>query len=415
MTVGSKNLAGISLVVMAAGFVGSLFLPENNWTFLLIGGFEAGLVGGLADWFAVTALFRHPLGVRIPHTSLLLKNKGRIVDSLVSAMETQLLNKESITEQLRKLNLIQAAAQMLTRVVSRKRTRQQVLDFAAETIAKLPIEKAVEPVREAAANYIRDVDAADLADRALTKVLNDSYEIRLFDYALGEAKAWAQRPETKDTMGTLAMDQLSNAKVGGFTGFAFQAFAGMVNEDKLGSMIQTMLVAGVDSLLDPYGEQRLAILREVRVKLFEAAGDEEKLEYVRGQVLEVLREQATEAFILDNLEKLREFALVKTAEERAKGGRIVFRLYAAILRNVAAEPERIETWEKKTRGAIVQLAESNHYRIGQLVRDNVDRMDDTQLVEMLEEKIGQDLQWIRVNGAVCGFLVGIVLSVIQLF
>ncbi|CAM4104016.1 DUF445 domain-containing protein [Saccharibacillus endophyticus] len=411
---GSRNLAGISLIVMAAGFVGCLFLPENNWTFLLIGGFEAGLVGGLADWFAVTALFRHPLGLRIPHTSLLLKNKGRIVDSLVSAMETQLLNKESITEQLRKLNLIQAAAQMLTRVVARKRTRQQVLDFAAETIAKLPLEKAVEPVRDAAANYIRGVDAAGLADRALTKVLNDGYEIKLFDYALNEAKAWAQRPETKDTMGALAMDQLSNAKVGGFTGFAFQAFAGMVNEDKLGSMIQTMLVAGVDSLLDPYGEQRLAILREVRVKLFEAAGDEEKLEYLRGQVLEVLHEQATEAFILNNLEKLREFALAKTAEERAKGGRIVFRLYAAVMRNMASEPERIQLWEDKTRGAIVQIAEQNHYRIGQLVRDNVDRMDDKQLVELLEEKIGQDLQWIRVNGAVCGFLVGIVLSLIQL-
>lgn len=412
---GSRNLAGISLIVMAAGFVACLFLPENNWTFLLIGGFEAGLVGGLADWFAVTALFRHPLGLRIPHTSLLLKNKGRIVESLVSAMETQLLNKESITEQLRKLNLIQAAAQMLTRVVARKRTRQQVLDFAAETIAKLPLEKAVEPVRDAAANYIRGVDAAGLADRALTKVLNDGYEIKLFDYALNEAKAWAQRPETKDTMGALAMDQLSNAKVGGFTGFAFQAFAGMVNEDKLGSMIQTMLVAGVDSLLDPYGEQRLAILREVRVKLFEAAGDEEKLEYVRGQVLEVLHEQATEAFILNNLEKLREFALEKTAEERAKGGRVVFRLYAAVMRNMASEPERIQMWEEKTRGAIVQIAEQNHYRIGQLVRDNVERMDDKQLVEMLEEKIGQDLQWIRVNGAVCGFLVGIVLSVIQLF
>lgn len=415
MTMGSKNLAGISLIVMAAGFVISLFLPENVWTFLLIGGFEAGLVGGLADWFAVTALFRHPLGIPIPHTSLLLKNKSRIVESLVSAMETQLLNKESIIRQLRKLNLIHSASRMLTRLMARKRTRLQVLDYAAEAIAKLPLDKAVEPVWEAAENYIRGMDAAGLADRALTKVLNDSYEIKLFDYALGEARAWAARPETKDTMGTLAMEQLSNAKVGGFTGFAFQAFAGMVNEDKLGSMIQTMLVAGIDSLLDPYGEQRLAILREVRVKLFEAVGDEEKLEYVRGQVLEVLHEEATAAFIRENLEKLREFALAKTEEERANGGRIVFRLYAAAVRGIASDPERIEMWEEKTRGAIVQLAESNHYRIGQLVRDNVDRMDDAQLVEMLEDKIGKDLQWIRVNGAVCGFLVGIVLSVIQLF
>lgn len=411
---GSKNLAGISLIIMAAGFVVCLFLPENAWTFVILGGFEAGLVGGLADWFAVTALFRHPLGIPIPHTSLLLKNKGRIVDSLVSAMENELLNKESITRQLSRLNLIRGAAGMLTRTMARKSTRQQILDYASEAIAKLPLEKAVEPVREAAAGYIRGVDAAGLADRALTKVLNDGYEIQLFDYALGEARNWASLPSTKDTMGALALEQLSNAKVGGFTGFAFQAFAGMVNEDKLGSMIQTMLVAGIDSLLDPYGEQRLAILREIRVKLFEAAGDEEKLEYVRGQVLEILREESTELFIRENLEKLRQFALAKTAEERARGGRIVFRLYAAIVRNLASEPERIEEWEAKIRGTLVKLAEENHYRIGQLVRDNVERMDDAQLVEMLEEKIGKDLQWIRVNGAVCGFLVGIVLSAIQL-
>ncbi|GGO00811.1 DUF445 domain-containing protein [Saccharibacillus kuerlensis] len=412
---GSKNLAGISLIVMAAGFVFCLFLPENVWTFLLIGGFEAGLVGGLADWFAVTALFRHPLGIPIPHTSLLLKNKNRIVDSLVSAMETQLLNKESIIRQLHKLNLIHSAARMLTGVMARKRTRQQVLDFVAEAIAKLPLEKAVEPAREAAASYVRGMDAAGMADRGLTKVLNDGYEIRLFDYALGEAKKWVQRPETKDTMGAMALEQLSSAKVGGFTGFAFQAFAGMVNEDKLGSMIQSMLNSSIDSLLDPYGEQRLSILREVRVKLFEAAGDQEKLEYVRGQILEILQEESTAIFIRENLEKLREFALEKTAEERARGGRIVFRLYAAVLRNAAAEPERIAAWEEKARSRIVQLAEDNHYRIGQLVRDNVERMDDEQLVEMLEEKIGKDLQWIRVNGAVCGFLVGIILSIIQLF
>ncbi|MDO3411662.1 DUF445 domain-containing protein [Saccharibacillus sp. CPCC 101409] len=411
---GSKNLAGISLIIMAAGFVACLFLPENTWTFILVGGFEAGLVGGLADWFAVTALFRHPLGIPIPHTSLLLKNKERIVSSLVSAMENELLNKDSITRQLRKLNLVRGAASMLTRTMARKRTRQQVLDYTAELIAKLPLEKAIEPVREAAANYVRGADAAGLADRALTKVLNDGYEVQLFDYALGEAKKWVERPETKDTMGVLALEQLSSAKVGGFTGFAFQAFAGMVNEDKLGTMIQTMLRAGIDSLLDPYGEQRLAILREVRVKLFEAAGDEEKLEYVRGQVLEVLYEESTTAFIRENLERLREFALAKTAEERGRGGRLVFRLYAAVVRGLAAEPGRVEGWEEQVRGAVVQLAENNHYRIGKLVRDNVDRMDDNQLVEMLEEKIGQDIQWIRVNGAVCGFVVGIVLSLIRL-
>jgi uncharacterized membrane-anchored protein YjiN (DUF445 family) len=59
---------------------------------------------------------------------------------------------------------------------------------------------------------------------------------------------------------------------------------------------------------------------------------------------------------------------------------------------------------------LVSWIEKNHYRIGALVRDNVNQMDDQALVQMLEQKIGKDLQWIRVNGAVCGFIVGIILS-----
>ena len=72
--------------------------------------------------------------------------------------------------------------------------------------------------------------------------------------------------------------------------------------------------------------------------------------------------------------------------------------------------EMLDNWENGIRGYLVRLIENNHYRIGALVRDNLERMDDKALVSMLEEKVGNDLQWIRVNGALCGFVVGVILS-----
>lgn len=111
----SKNLATMSLAFMACGFLITLFLPENLAVILLRGGFEAGLVGGIADWFAVTALFRHPMGLRIPHTSLLLKNRDKIIQSLITAMETELLNKESIENKLRKFGFISMGSKPLTK------------------------------------------------------------------------------------------------------------------------------------------------------------------------------------------------------------------------------------------------------------------------------------------------------------
>ena len=68
---------------------------------LLHGGFEAGLVGGLADWFAVTALFRHPLGLPIPHTALLPNNRKRMTNGLVSMLKNDWLSKESIQEKVK--------------------------------------------------------------------------------------------------------------------------------------------------------------------------------------------------------------------------------------------------------------------------------------------------------------------------
>lgn len=85
-----------------------------------------------------------------------------------------------------------------------------------------------------------------------------------------------------------------------------------------------------------------------------------------------------------------------------------------LVRRIGKEQEWIQASEERIRGTLIAFVESNHYRIGQLVKENLDQMDDASLVNMLEEKVGKDLQWIRVNGAVCGFVVGLVLTVIQM-
>ena len=78
-------------------------------------GFEAGLVGGLADWFAVTALFRHPMGIPIPHTALLPKNRKRVTKGLINTLENEWLTKESITNKVKEMQLAQMVLQIAER------------------------------------------------------------------------------------------------------------------------------------------------------------------------------------------------------------------------------------------------------------------------------------------------------------
>ncbi len=98
---GSRKIARYSLMIMGVGFIATTPFHGSVWIDLLHGGFEAGLVGGLADWFAVTALFRHPLGIPIPHTALLPNNRKRITNALVSTLKNDWLSKESIQEKIK--------------------------------------------------------------------------------------------------------------------------------------------------------------------------------------------------------------------------------------------------------------------------------------------------------------------------
>src|SRR5919205_3681366 len=101
----SHHLATISLIIMGIGFIATIPLQDSFWGNILQGGFEAGLVGGLADWFAVTALFRHPLGIPIPHTALLPKNREKVSEGIIYMIENDWLSKESVTEKISKISI----------------------------------------------------------------------------------------------------------------------------------------------------------------------------------------------------------------------------------------------------------------------------------------------------------------------
>lgn len=410
----SKYLAGMSLVFMAGGFGVMLLLPETSLIFVLKGGFEAGLVGAIADWFAVTALFRHPFGIPIPHTSLLLKNKEKIVNSLISAMEDELLNKQSIEEKLRGLKLLHNAGAYLTRLMGKRKTRIAVADTLIRVAEQVPLEKALPAVQAVVASYIRRMNAQEAVEGAIGKLVMGRYDQQALDYILGEARNWARQRDTKQMLGRLAADKLSEVKMGGLMGFAVQAFGGMMNEEKMGAMLQDMLLSGIEDVMREESTVREKLLYEARIRMFEWAADEERLGGLQQQLADKLEGEAVTAFLTAKLEELRAQLIRKLKEDQERGGRLVFQLYRSVMRSLSASHDALERMESRLHYFLMETVERNHYRIGKLVRENVEKMDDAQLVRMLEDKVGADLQWIRVNGALCGFIVGIVLSLLQM-
>ncbi|MFC4600733.1 DUF445 domain-containing protein [Cohnella hongkongensis] len=413
-TTRTRYIAALSLIGMGVGFVVTLLLPYHPVTELLKGGFEAGLVGGFADWFAVTALFRHPLGIPIPHTSLLLKNRDKIARSLVSALENELLNKDSIKEKLKHFQLMKSVGSAVVRLAAKRSHRVGALKLLHALIARIPLESFAPSIRRAIAEAIKQADVQPLAGKAVQAVVRERMDERALDYALRQGGEWASRPETARMLGTIAMQKVSEAKVGGFMGFAVQAFAGFMSEDKLGAMIQQLLLSGIRDLLLPGNPNREKLLAEIRRQLSQAAGNEALLERGKAWILDQVEHPDSERLLLDRMESLRRSALSAIEREMERGGRKVVSALRYVVRKLQSEPETIEGIERRVLAFVADAVEANHYRIGLLIKDNIDKMNDKELVRMLEEKIGGDLQWIRVNGALCGFLIGLVLSGIQL-
>ncbi|WP_165279967.1 DUF445 domain-containing protein [Paenibacillus protaetiae] len=408
----SKKIAIISLIVMAAGFLATRWLTDSWWVNMLHTGFEAGLVGGLADWFAVTALFRHPMGIPIPHTSLLLKNRNKIVNSLISAMENELLNKKSITEKLKKLRLTDWLGSGAVRFAKQRSVRLAVIEAAEQAVRRIPEDKAAVWLQQAAAHYAGRMELQPLAAKLVQSAADEGWDEKALDHALGRLKAWALKRETEDMMGKLAMQKLDELRVGGFMGFALQAFIGFMSEEKLGSMLQGILLSTIRDLSREGSAMRTKLLASVRGELQKLAGNDELI--VRLQ--EWLRSKAESPAMLRFLEERaadgKAMLLAKLDEQRSNGGRIVVQGLRYAVELAKAHHEAVVRWEHHILEFAAHQIEVNHYRLGLLVRENLDKLDDQSLVNMLEEKIGGDLQWIRVNGAICGFLVGIVLSFI---
>ncbi|WP_336788126.1 DUF445 domain-containing protein [Paenibacillus sp. MMO-177] len=407
----SRYIASLSLAIMFIGFIVTrLWLPDNWWTRLLESGFEAGLVGGIADWFAVTALFRHPFGIPIPHTSLLLKNRDKIVNSLISAMENELLNKESISKKLKELKLFRGLASGITGLIGKRKLRVGVLRFAQSSLEQVPLEKLSAKIQELAVDYIRKQDIVPIVDKLTDKFVYEGWDEKALDFVLAQGQEWVKKRETEQFFGRLAHSKMEELQVGGFMGFAVQAFVGFMSPEKLGPIIQGMLLSSIKELGTPGNPNRQKLLDELKKHALALSSNEELMARLKAGLESGAESVGVERFIHLRLEELRQLLLDKLEEECLNGGRILVKAFRFLVEQAKSREDLIHRWEQSILAYLVSWIEKNHYRIGMLVRDNVNQMDDQALVQMLEQKIGKDLQWIRVNGAVCGFIVGIILS-----
>ena len=174
------------LLAVAAGVfsAASAFEGRYPWLGYVRATAEASLVGGLADWFAVTALFRHPLGLPIPHTAIVATRKDRIGRILGTFVQSHFLSREVISANLRAVRPAERAARWLSDPAHSRRIARQVASGLAKTLEALPDDEVRELVRQVVSARLRATRVAPALGKTLALVLAGNRQQELMDVAV---------------------------------------------------------------------------------------------------------------------------------------------------------------------------------------------------------------------------------------
>ncbi|WP_267377881.1 DUF445 domain-containing protein [Bacillus sp. GM_Baccil_2] len=412
MSLQTKYIAGISLGVMGVGFAASIPFQGTVAGEIIQGGFEAGLVGGLADWFAVTALFRHPMGIPIPHTALLPKNRKRVTKGLINTLENEWLTKESITNKVKEMQLAQMVLQIAEREMQSDAVKKGIVTIAEKAIVSIDTEKLAVIIEKELKTYLHTINTSNILQVLVDQLVVQEYDEKTLDYILVKVKDWTAQDEARYQLGSLGMKAMENIKVDGFLQFTLKSFMNIVDEDKIGGILQKFIISNINSLQEADNSTRQLILAKIRQEIINVKENEALLQELEDWKEKWIANWNATDKIKEMLEQVQQRAVAFVNNEEFADKYVIPFLQKQMnkIKEDEQTVQKIEEWLQKQ---VVTLVEKNHSKIGKLVQENLDKLDDKTLIEMIENNVGKDLQWIRVNGAVCGFMIGLVLEGIK--
>jgi uncharacterized membrane-anchored protein YjiN (DUF445 family) len=399
---GMKIAATGLLVLMAATFVATRMLePAYPWLGYVKAFSEAAMVGGLADWFAVTALFRHPLGLPIPHTAIIPRNKDRIGEALAAFINENFLVPSVVARRMRNIDVAGAAGRFLrTPAAEGTRIRQGASRLIADIFEGLDDERLGGIVKGAIAGRIEKMEVAPVLGHALASAINEDRHVPMLEAAI----RWMARALE-------ANEELIRAMVHKKANWAL----------KLAGLDAKLADAILDGLRKLTAEMSTDPAHPVRMKVEEAlaqlANDLQMNPDTRAKV-EEMKEQLlanrSVALWIDTLWQKGREAIIRAARnpDAALAGRL-----GEVLRSMGASLEQ----DPRIRSAINQFvrraaagtAQSYGSSIVKLVSETIRSWDARTVTARLEAAVGRDLQYIRINGTLVGGLVGIVIHALD--
>jgi uncharacterized membrane-anchored protein YjiN (DUF445 family) len=394
-----RSIATGLLLMMLAVFIAALLLQARFPLLAYVRAFaEAATIGACADWFAVTALFRHPFGIPIPHTAIVPRNKQRIGEALGRFICNNFLAPEVIEAKLARFDAAGWAGRWLSESGHTTLVVERLSVILPLMLDLLGHERARQFARETIRKGIDSIAVAPMTARTLIVLMAHGQDQKLFDLAVEIGTDYLNQ---HDESIRAKLVKRSNSWVPEWVD------ARMAN--KIMSGLNEWL-AEMHDPAHPFRSQLRGALEKLIRQLVDDPVLYEQCERVKAEVLD---NTVVESYLQWLAKEVDAWITADTATPNS----LLLNGLEHMLQEIASwleQDERVrETINQSIRSAVLTTVVPNRAEIGDFIANEVSRWDSRTLVMRAENQLGKDLQFIRINGTLVGGLVGLVIFVVE--
>lgn len=396
-----QRLATGLLVGMTVLFAVTSFLQHRYpWLGFVRAVAEAAMVGGIADWFAVTALFRHPLGVPIPHTAIIPRRKDRIGRSLGGFVQANFLSGTVLSARL----AVFRPTERLARWLMEPENARRIAQHAASALA-------------GAANVLRDEDVQQFIDRSLVSRLRRTQVAPLLGNVLALVTAGERHQRLLDEVIRLlasAVDQhedLIRERIRAETPWWVPGAVDERIHEKVVSAIDHTLQEVDADPLHPLRQRFDRAVHDFIESLRHSPDAAARAESIKEELLDHPVVQQFSASLWTDVKA----AILRRAEHPDAAPGALEQALQTIGETLLADPQLQEKGDMAITTMVLAVVDQYRDGVAQFIANTVEQWDANATSRKIELTIGRDLQFIRINGTLVGGLVGLILYSIGRF
>ena len=441
----NKLKATTALLISAAGAalttpaISPLTTMSTFTMGLLNHGFLAATIGGLADWFAVTALFRKPLGFISFRTEILKRNRKRIMDAIVDFVSSDLLSERNIINNIKSENTANLLISYFDHSDGRNKIKalvNEALIEIATTADTKSIAKSIAPIIKSEA---QNIDAKQIIDSVVNVLSKDEHSRKILVIAFNAILDIFKSEPVQASL-SLKIAALRREYEADSAGRALVLNAINLTDDKILSIINenvdkkingTIKTLNSDGIIDPDSISTAANMSMYFSNFLKSATSDDNTQkffenfktvlankfdladYVKKWLDNYLKSET----FFNNQQKLKEVDensshIIKLEKITPVWQSAVEEIIDSKIDNFISSPILQDKFDRFVKNMLESLINNYHDAIPDLIRERLDGLSDEELTTFVEEKVSDDLQMIRINGSICGGIVGILLYLV---